>query len=386
MESIGGQSGRKEATKTNPRRQGFKRPKESHPGSVRRGRSYAALDLGTNNCRLLIAEPLDRGFRVVDAFSRIVRLGEGVSRTGRISDAAISRTIDALRICARKMDSNRVVRAKMIATEACRVADNGAGFLNRVAEETGLELEIVDAETEARLAVSGSASLIGPEAEGVIVFDIGGGSTELIWLDLNGQGRLSPLSAQKRIRAWASLPIGVVNLAERHGGVDVTHSVFQAMVAETDGHLEAFNGRRLIDDALSRDKKVHLLGTSGTVTTLAGIGLGLKRYNRERVDGVWFEREAMLSVTQDLLAMTYHQRKANGCIGPERADLVLPGCAILESICRAWPCDRLRVADRGLREGMLTTMMAEDGVWRARRSRGGRGRRQHRAPADANRS
>ncbi|MEM6666529.1 MAG: Ppx/GppA phosphatase family protein [Pseudomonadota bacterium] len=337
---------------------------------------YAALDLGTNNCRLLIAKPLPRGFRVIDAFSRIVRLGEGMSRTGAISDAAMDRAISALRVCRDKLETRHVGRARLIATEACRIASNGEEFLERVRDATGLDLEIVDRETEARLAVSGSASLVDREADGAMIFDIGGGSTELIWLDQTKSSRKSPLTAHRRIGGWTSVPLGVVKLSEMFGGERVTPEIFEAMVAETLKYLDDFGGGHAAKASMDDGGNIHLLGTSGTVTTLAGVYLDLPRYDRRRVDGVWLQRADMMDVTQRLLNLTHEERQLNGCIGTERADLVLPGCAILEAICRSWPCERLRVADRGLREGILTTLMAEDGVWlrhrrRPRRNRGG---------------
>lgn len=324
---------------------------------------YAALDLGTNNCRLLIAQPRERGFRVVDAFSRIVRLGEGVGRSGRLGDAAMDRAVDALRICRSKLSDRGVMRARLIATEACRSAENGAIFLERVRSETGLALEIVSRETEARLAVSGCASLIDPNSNGALLFDIGGGSSELVWIDLTrpAEGRRRRMS--DRIRTWASLPVGVVTLSERHGGETVTSEVFEAMVAEVAEMLRSFPEAEALDQAVAAGN-LHMLGTSGTVTTLAGVHLGLERYDRRRVDGTWMTSGEVNLMMNTLTGMDYAARIANPCIGKERADLVLAGCAILEAIRRRWPCQRLRVADRGLREGILVEMMAEDGVWR----------------------
>jgi exopolyphosphatase/guanosine-5'-triphosphate,3'-diphosphate pyrophosphatase len=317
---------------------------------------YAALDLGTNNCRLLVATPTETGFRVIDAFSRIVRLGEGLGASRRLSEEAIRRTLAALRICRDKMRARRVSRAHLIATQACRMAENGPRFIERVERELGLRLDIVDQRTEAELAAAGCAALADPQAGNIVLFDIGGGSSEIVWLD-RAEGA-SPLA--DRIRAWASLPLGVVTLAERHGGVSVTAEAFEAMVAEVDGALAAFKAEIA---PLKRCDQFHLLGTSGTVTTVAGVFLDLPRYDRRRVDGLWMRCAEVDSVMGKLRAMPYETRAANGCIGRERADLVLAGCAILEAIRRAFPSDRLRIADRGLREGLLTRMMAADGVW-----------------------
>jgi exopolyphosphatase/guanosine-5'-triphosphate,3'-diphosphate pyrophosphatase len=337
------------------------------PGEADRGgATYAALDLGTNNCRLLVARPTGDGFRVIDAFSRIIRLGEGLSASGRISDAAIGRALSALAVCRDKMRNRGVTRSRLIATEACRAADNRLDFLGRVRAEVGLDLEIVDRQTEALLAATGCTPLVDPEADGVILFDIGGGSSELIRLGRGSAGRGGPPVPE--IRGWVSLPLGVVTLAERHGGIRVDRAIYEAMVTEVAAHVAPFVAAHAADMGLDT---IHMLGTSGTVTTIAGVHLGLPRYDRRQVDGCWLHAAEVSRVLDQLLAMSYDERVANPCIGVERADLVLAGCAILEAIRRAFPCERLRVADRGLREGMLVQLMREDGVW-TRASEGAR--------------
>ena len=336
---------------------------------------YGALDLGTNNCRLLIAKPSRRGFLVIDAFSRIIRLGEGVLSSGRLSEAAMKRTIEALKVCAEKMSRRAVTRSRLIATEACRIASNGGEFIERVRGETGLSIEIVGQETEAKLAVSGCASLIDRNCDWVLVFDIGGGSSELIWLDLARLGRPwrrtlhDRVDVQTCIAAWTSLPIGVVNLAERHGGREVTPGSYEAMVKDVMAGLTSFETKHRFSKRIA-GKRAHFLGTSGTVTTISGIHLKLPVYERARVDGCWLTARDVRVVSNDLIGMSYAERVAQPCIGQERADLVLAGCAILEALLRTWPCRRLRVADRGLREGILATLMAEDGVYRTERRSG----------------
>jgi exopolyphosphatase/guanosine-5'-triphosphate,3'-diphosphate pyrophosphatase len=330
--------------------------RDAGPGRPGGGATYAALDLGTNNCRLLVARPTHDGFRVIDAFSRIIRLGEGLAASRRLSAPAIARAIEVLGICRDKMRHSGVTRARLIATEACRAAENGEEFRARVLEETGLELEVIDRETEALLAATGCTPLVDPAADGVILFDIGGGSSELVRLTRSAPTPHGPPPPQ--IRAWMSLPLGVVTLAERHGGVTVSREIYEAMVQEVSGLIDGFASRHA--DGLER---LHMLGTSGTVTTIAGVHLALKRYDRRRVDGCWMSGAQVSRVVERLLAMSYEDRVANPCIGADRADLVLAGCAIFDAIRRAFPCDRVRVADRGLREGMLVQMMREDGVW-----------------------
>jgi exopolyphosphatase/guanosine-5'-triphosphate,3'-diphosphate pyrophosphatase len=344
------------------RRDGMRRDDPRTYRHDRPSTTYAALDLGTNNCRLLIARPTADGFRVVDAFSRIIRLGEGIASSRRISEAAIARAVDALLICRDKMQARGVVRARLIATEACRAAENGAEFRARVAQEAGLELEIIDSATEARLAATGCTELFDPSVSGVVLFDIGGGSSELVRLNRrqvdSEPGRRGPPAPD--IVGWASLPVGVVTLAERYGGKAVSRTTYEAMVDEVADFVEKFAAEH--GDGLDR---FHMLGTSGTVTTIAGVFLRLRRYDRRRVDGCWLSDEEISTVVEELMAMSFEERAANPCIGPERADLVLAGCAILDAIRRSFPCPRLRVADRGLREGMLVEMMREDGVWGA---------------------
>jgi len=352
----------------------------TRPDSTGRGRrhqseppAYAALDLGTNNCRLLVAKPSRRGFKVIDAFSRIIRLGEGVTASGVLNEAAMSRTLQALHICATKIRRHQVKRSRLVATEACRMASNGPEFLNRVEQELGLQIEILSREDEARLAVSGCASLIDQSADLVLVFDIGGGSSELIWLDLDlwRRQQADQLARPQRrslsdrvdmqgcILAWTSLPVGVVTLAERSGGRFIANAEYEDMVTHVKTLIEPFEAAAGVLPRLA-GRSAHLLGTSGTVTTVAGVHLGLARYDRSRVDGCWITTNDAQRVADNLLHATHEQRVAEPCVGHERADLVLAGCAILEAMIRTLPCQRLRVADRGLREGILTTLMSED--------------------------
>lgn len=296
---------------------------------------------------------------MLDGFTRIVRLGEGLSTTGRLSDAAMDRTMEALRLCRNKLREHEPTRMRLIATEACRAASNGVEFIARVERELGLVLEIVDRQTEASLAVTGCADLIEEESSGALMFDIGGGSSELAWLDFRGgrprrQGRMS-----SSIRSWQSLPVGVVSIAERFGGMHVTPDSFEEMVAFVASHLRQFRGREKLRQMIA-EHPVHLIGTSGTVTTLAGLHLGLERYERQKVDGLWMTTEQIDATMTALLGMPFERRVAHPCIGKDRADLVLPGCAIFEAIRREWPTERVRVADRGLREGILISLIDAD--------------------------
>lgn len=319
------------------------------------GPLLAVLDLGTNNCRLLIARsaPPD-GFRVVDSFSRIVRLGEGVGESGRLSEPAIERTIAALKICAQRISRHRVHHVRAVATQAARQATNTDILIARARDEAGIELNVISPEAEADLAALGCAPLIGRKYQGALIFDIGGGSTEIVWQH-KSEGRLVK-------RFSASLPVGVVNLAERHGAAARTLAGFEIM-------REAMRARfaPLTDQMPDFDPgRQHLLGTSGTVTTLAAIALELPRYNRAKVDASWHETARLLQVAERISRMDVSALAKIGAIGSERADLMLAGSAIFAAICALWPSPMLRVADRGLREGMLRQMREELSVRRRR--------------------
>jgi exopolyphosphatase/guanosine-5'-triphosphate,3'-diphosphate pyrophosphatase len=321
--------------------------------------SYAALDLGTNNCRLLIARRSGDGFRVIDAFSRIVRLGEGLAASGALSEAAMTRTLEALRVCADKIAQRHVSFGRYIATEACRRAANCAEFLARVRAEIGIEVEIITTAEEARLVVTGCAPLLHPRIPYAIVFDIGGGSTEIVWLR---HAAPRDRQAPPEILGSVSLPFGVVTFTERFGGIEVTPPIYRAMVAEAESALAPFEKTHGIRRQV-RARQVQMLGSSGTVTTLAGVNLALPRYIRALVDGstLTFDRIELLS--RHLAGLDIEGRAASPCVGRERADLVLSGCAILDAICAVWPVGRLRVADRGIREGILFDLMhAQNGT------------------------
>lgn len=312
---------------------------------------YAALDLGTNNCRLLVARPTPGGFRVVDAFSRIVRLGEGLTRSGHLGEPAMARAMEALHVCAAKLRRRETVAFRGVATEACRRAENGMAFLSRVRDETGLMLEPIAPAEEATLALAGCAPLLDTAHPRAIVFDIGGGSTEVMWLAQTSDGW--------DLVDFVSMPWGVVPVAERLGPGVVPPEAYEAVVNEVSASLDALDARHAIGGHVAAGN-VDLLGTSGTVTTLSGLAMGLQRYQRERVDGSWLERAAIRTHSAALAAQDFDTRAAHPCIGRERADLVVAGCAVLEGICRRWPVERLRVADRGLREGILLGLMRGD--------------------------
>lgn len=305
----------------------------------------AALDLGTNNCRLLIARTHGTEFRVIDAFSRIVRLGEGLSRSDMLSERAMQRALGALRVCSAKIDRRGVTAFRAVATEACRRARNCSDFLEMVRQETGIAVEIISSAEEGRLALAGCAPLLDQRLLHAVVFDIGGGSTEVMWLEIR-RGRAPRLLDQ------VSVPHGVVSLAEHFGGDMISPDVYRAMVDTVLNELAPFEARNGISAWIAQGG-VQLLGTSGTVTTLAGVNLGLTRYERSVIDGSHLTIPHARAVIRHLLRLDFRQRAAHPCIGPERADLVVAGCAVLDALCEQWPFERLRIADRGLREGIL---------------------------------
>ncbi len=338
---------------------------------------YAALDLGTNSCRMLIAEPEGTHFRVVDAFSKSVRLGLDLERTGSLSRAGINRTLQALHVCSHKLRKLGVKNSRLVATEACRRAANGERFMNRIRSETGLNLEIINPAEEARLAVVSCAPLLEPKVDQVMVVDIGGGSTELVWIDL------SDVSPEKRNRAminlrpgsgdvtmpdgakvvdWISIPLGVATLMQRFSDVQEDGAKFALMSCYFEEALEDFAPYQDLVHASVLDR-LQIIGTSGTVTTLGSMHLGLRRYDRNKVDGLKMRSIDVDNVIERFLDLGPEGRRREPGIGRDRADLIMSGSAILQTLIRIWPTDYLRVADRGLREGMLFSMMNADGVW-----------------------
>ncbi len=324
---------------------------------------FAALDLGTNNCRLLIARPsvypigVEYGIKVIDSFSRIVRLGEGLSASNRLLPDAMHRTLAALKTCQKKVERLQVPFARYVATEACRQADNSEEFLALVKNETGLEIETISNEEEAKLAFLGCSSLLLPQSEHALVFDIGGGSTEFLWVK---RDNMAPpeLLCDHRIIDWLSLNQGVMNLSEKFGGTAFSEMYFDELVGHLVKTLRAFDRKNKISEAAAAGC-VQLLSTSGTLTTLAAIHLGLPHYERSRVDGISFELDDLRDAAQSILAMRPSERSANACIGPERSDYIVSGCAIFEAICTLWPIAKITVADRGVREGVIISLMHE---------------------------
>ncbi len=310
---------------------------------------YAALDLGTNNCRMLVASPVGSGFRIVDAFSRPTRLGEGLAQTGVLSIDAMERTVEALQICVGRMTRAKVTKARYITTEACRRAVNCDQFLGMVNERVGIQLEIISSQEEAQLALAGCTPLLSYHRPHALVFDIGGGSTELIWVRRHG-------NAPPIVEGFLSLPFGVVTLTEDASYSFDTPKNYDATVEKIVEMLHPFEHRHKIRRHIQVNR-AQMLGTSGTVTTLGGIILDLPRYDRSRVDGMILEFDTILTACKTLVSVNHSQRAAHPCIGEERAGLILAGCAILQAICRTWPVGRLRVADRGVREGILLNMI-----------------------------
>ncbi len=311
---------------------------------------YSAIDLGTNNCRLLVAQKTEGGFKVIDSFSRVVRLGQGLSNNGALSDEAIDRTIEALDICVAKIKRRGVTHMRNVATQACREATNCDAFIERVEKEVRIKLHIIDPAEEARLAVMGCKALLDSKYSNAVVFDIGGGSTELIWVKIRGNG-------MPEIIDWMSIPFGVVNLSEKYGTQEtISTDKYAEMRQNIMATITSFEQKNDMVEMVAQGK-VQLLGTSGTITTLTAMHLELETYDRSRVDGASVKSSKIRKLCKTLSVLNYDERAALKSIGADRADLVVAGCAILESIMDAWPVEDIMVADRGIREGMLLDMM-----------------------------
>jgi exopolyphosphatase/guanosine-5'-triphosphate,3'-diphosphate pyrophosphatase len=327
------------------------------------GELFAALDLGTNNCRLLIAKPhfskqnAQKSLKVVDSYSRIVRLGEGVSDTGMLSEDAMKRTLKALEVCKKKLARHHVAKARFVATEACRRASNAELFLTRVARDVGLHIDIISNEEEARLAFLGCSSLLLKETRYALAFDIGGGSTEFMWVRIDPD---APMNSHKRhlIQDWLSLPYGVMNMSEKFGGPSHIEVYFEEIVQKIITLMAPLEEQNTIAARIWRDN-VQMLSTSGTVTTLAAIHLNLPHYDRSKIDGLRLSISDIRGATQVLLKMSPAERAAHPCIGSARTDFILSGCAIFEAIARTFPIDSITIADRGVREGIIVSLMRE---------------------------
>jgi len=330
---------------------------------------FAALDLGTNNCRLLVGAPSAAGFRVLDSFSRIVRLGEGLQMSGRLSDVAMERALGALHACAARLHRRDVRAVRAIATEACRRAVNGQEFLARVRAETGLPIDVISTREEAELALESCAPLLRGPGRRALLFDIGGGSTELAWVRLSESGQTPELIG------YDSLPVGVVTLAETFGHQGFAPDGYAAMVAHVATLLQPFERIHCIGHEIQL-AGVRLLGTSGTVTTVAGVAMGLPRYRRPMVDGQVLSAHATDVALATLRGLGRDGLRRHPCVGPDRAEFVLPGCAIFEAIRNTWPAPDVTVADRGLREGMLLRMMRTPPRRSSESRQGGRQRHQ----------
>lgn len=339
---------------------GSARPREPQAAS---GELYAALDLGTNNCRLLIARPSfqqhnqHKTLKVVDSYSRIVRLGEGVSESGKLGEEAMRRTLRALATCKQKLNRYGIAKYRFVATEACRRATNAETFLARVRDELGLSIDIISNEEEARLAFLGCSSLLQKETRWALAFDIGGGSTEFMWVKIDPE---QPLASHKRhlIQDWTSLPYGVMNMSEQFGGPAFTEMYFEEIVAKISGLLAPIERDNQIAQRMWKEN-VQMLSTSGTVTTLAAIHLDLPHYDRSKIDGIKLSISDIRGATQTLMRMSPSQRAAHPCIGSSRTDFILSGCAIFEAIARTFPIDKITIADRGVREGIIVSLMRE---------------------------
>ncbi|WP_322865939.1 Ppx/GppA phosphatase family protein [Aquicoccus sp. G2-2] len=353
----------------------FPKPVESPaPNPPDPAQLYAALDLGTNSCRMLIAQPKGSQFHVVDSFSKSVQLGSGLERTGQLSRGSMGRTVQALRICQQKLKRHKVGHMRLVATEACRRAGNATGFIAQVYRETGLRLEIIEPEEEARLAVISCAPLVSTKTEQLLVVDIGGGSTELVWIDLSSvphrdrpraimrlhsgfQCAQNPFPAAKVVD-WISVPLGVATLRDQFQDVDDDAGRFALMSWFFEENLAEFAPYK--DE--QRREGFQIVGTSGTVTTVAASHLGLRRYDRTKVDGLRMTSDQIDRVIRDYLRLGPVGRRNDPRIGQDRHALIMSGAAILQALLRCWPTNVLSVADRGLREGLLYAQMSADGV------------------------
>lgn len=298
----------------------------------------ATIDLGSNTVRLLVADVEGPGrWRVVAEHQTVTRLGEGLAATGALGEVPMARTLAVVRDYVARGAALGATETRIVATSAVREAANGSVFAAAVERATGWRVRVVSGEDEARLTLLGVRHGVGPLAGPVVVFDIGGGSTEYILAD------------GEQVRATASLRLGVVPLAERYPFPErVDRSRYAALLREVMRQL----ARELPAEILSA-RPAHLVGTAGTVTTLAALDLGLPRYDAGRVQGHRLSRAAIERLGARLGSLTVGERAALPCLEPGRADLIVPGVAIVMATLDCLGVDGLTVSDSGLREGIL---------------------------------
>jgi len=298
----------------------------------------AAIDLGTNTVRLLVTEA-DRtaAWRVIDQDQRVTRLGEGLRTSGTLGDQAMARTTTAVVEYVERAARAGATDVLVCATSAVRDADNGAAFVQMLERRTGRPVRVVSGDEEARLTLRGVLYGLPPIAGPLIVFDIGGGSTEFI---LAEGGALS---------LAVSLRLGVVSLAERFPfPATVDRDRYAELTNEVRAHLATG-----LPPAVRQRRADLLVGTAGTVTTLAALDLGLRAYDSRRVQGHRLSRRAIEALGERLGALSMAERAALPCLEPGRADLIIPGLAIVEATLECVGVETLIVSDYGFREGII---------------------------------
>jgi len=305
----------------------------------------ATIDVGSNTVRLLVADAGEASaWRVLDEAQQVTRLGEGLAAAGVLGEAPAARTLAVVRAYAERGRRAGAARVRIVATSAVREAANGRAFAATIERATGVALRVVSGEEEARLTLLGVRRGLGDPAGALVVCDIGGGSTEYI------------LAEGARVRALASLRLGVVPLAERFAFPEaVDRARYDALRAEVRGRLE-----RELPTPFRGARGARLVGTAGTVTTLAALDLGLARYDAARVQGHRLGRAAVEAQLRRLGALPVAARGALPCLEPGRADLIVPGVAIVQATLDCLGAEALTVSDWGLREGILLDALEGD--------------------------
>ena len=312
--------------------------------------NYAAIDLGTNSCRLVVATPTPTSFHVIETFSKITRLGEGIINDNELSKAAMRRTIAALKVCRGVINEYApIADSRFVATAACRRAKNCAQFVEMVKKEAGINLEIISSKEESRLAVVGCVPLLNRNIKRMLVFDIGGGSTEISLARITDTGKTF-------IEGFVSLPYGVVTISEAFPKQEMTQLAYNTIIERTQSMLKEFDEKFGIYAGI-QNQEIQIIGTSGTVTVLGAVHLNLSRYNRSAVDGLSISGPDIKKVINKIKNIGDEGRRKHPCIGPLKSDLTIAGCAIIEALLTFWPVSEITVADRGIREGMLLDMI-----------------------------
>ena len=301
---------------------------------IKKQNRFAAIDLGSTNCRLVIVDIIEDKYKIICSFSEILNLGRNLSFSNEFNDEIIEKTIEIFKIISQKLKYYNVLSYRCVATEACRQSINSDELVKRIHERTNIEIEIIPSKEEARLCLKSCLNHNVNLNDFNLVFDIGGGSTEIIIFD--------SIYSNKDFD-FLSIPIGVINFSEK-----VSLFKTEKVLGQLEKQMMFFSKKKKI-----HNEPISIIGSCGTVTTLCAIHLKLNYYQKSLVDNTLLEIEDLKQTCNFVKRLSSEEKEKHPCIGPQRINLLDNGILILEKILESWPVKRILVSDRGLREGII---------------------------------